>query len=106
MYTFKYVFVGPDADLATLFDAFHEEAKDQNVKNLIVGASCNDVFYMNADQAYTVVATLVERHTLAVRMLHRNYTSSNRANHDLKYSEDRGVIPTTLMIELFQFPEE
>lgn len=106
MYVFKYVFVGAEADLITLFDAFHEEAKTENVKNIIVGASCNDVFYMTCEQAYGIIAGLVAKYNLDIHLIHRDYSSSNRANHELKYSADRGVIPTTLMTELFQFPEE
>lgn len=105
MYVFKYVFEGPDSDLVTLFDAFHEESQNQNVKNIIVGASCNDVFYMTNEEAYSLIARLVAEYTLDISLLHRDYSSFNRANHDLKYSEDRGVIPTILMTELFDFPE-
>jgi hypothetical protein len=106
MYVFKYVFEGPDTDLGTLFDAFHEEGKSQNVKNIIQSSSCNDVFYMTAEAAYAVIAKMVDKYSLAVHLLHRDYSSSNRANHELKYSADRGVTPTILMTELFQFPEE
>ena len=106
VYSFQYVFQGDPADLDTLFNAFHEEAKAQNIKNIIVGASCNDVFYMTCEEAYAQVAGIVTKYTLAIHLLHRNYSSFNRANHDLKYSADRGVTPTILMTELFQFPEE
>jgi hypothetical protein len=106
LYKFKYVFKGDPEDIKRLEELFHKTMDSDNVKHLMTGVSCREVYNLGEDLARDTINDLVEQYGLNVVLRYEDYTSCNKANHELKYSEDRGVQPSKLCLELFDFGDK
>jgi hypothetical protein len=104
MYEFKYVYKGDVDDIKKLERLFHECMDEANIQNMI-SATCTEVYFLDEDMARDQINELIEDYDLNVTLVYTDYTSCNKSNHELKYSEERGVKPRQFCFDLFIFPE-